>query len=215
MADDQLLLQAARDTVTAINNLADTFATGYAPAAASYIVGSSDSALSGERVVTDTASITWDLSVSGQAKANVANTSVVKASSQFDKTTSVALANVTGLSITVVSTTTYKFRATLFVDADATGGHKYAIAGTATATAIVYQVQSNDNGTPGLLRLTSRQTALAGSAGQAGQTAYFTVIEGTITVNAGGTLTVQFAQNVSNGTSSILVGSTFQIWTIS
>ena len=35
-------------------------------------------------------------------------------------------------------------------------------------------------------------------------------IEGTITVNAAGTLTVQFAQNTSNGTPSIVKrGSTF------
>ena len=41
-------------------------------------------------------------------------------------------------------------------------------------------------------------------------TAAFTQITGTITVNAAGTLTCQFAQNASNATaSSVLVGSTF------
>ena len=41
-------------------------------------------------------------------------------------------------------------------------------------------------------------------------------INGTITVNAGGTLTVQFAQAASNGSnSSILVGSTFVVTQIS
>lgn len=225
MADDyngpitnsSLDLQAQRDIVTAIFNLTSTISglvTSYAPAAASYLVGSSDATLTAERVVTNTDSVTWDLSVSGQAKANVANSSIVSVTTQFDKTTSTALANIPGLSITVTTARRYGFRAMLYVDADATGGHKYAIAGTATATVVIYQVQSNDNGAPGIFRLTSRQTALAGAAGQAGQTGYFTEINGTITVNAGGTLTVQFAQNASNGTSSVLVGSTFQAWLV-
>jgi hypothetical protein len=38
------------------------------------------------------------------------------------------------------------------------------------------------------------------------------VVEGTITVNAGGTLAVQFAQNASFGTaSSVLAGSRFYV----
>ena len=43
---------------------------GGAPTGAEYIVGSSDATLSAERVLTDTATVTWDLSVAGQAKAN-------------------------------------------------------------------------------------------------------------------------------------------------
>lgn len=42
-----------------------------APVGASYLVGSADATLTAERVVTDTASVTWDLSVAAQAKANV------------------------------------------------------------------------------------------------------------------------------------------------
>ena len=37
---------------------------------------------------------------------------------------------------------------------------------------------------------------------------------GEILVNAGGTLTVQFAQSASNLTSSVLVGSTFTVWKV-
>ena len=43
---------------------------GGAPTGAEYIVGSSDATLSAERVLTNTATVTWDLSVAGQAKAN-------------------------------------------------------------------------------------------------------------------------------------------------
>lgn len=128
---------------------------------------------------------------------------------QFDKT-DVTLANITGLSINVLAGRTYKFRAVLFVDADAAGGHKYAIAGTATATAIIYQINSLDN-TALAHKIASRQTALGGNAGENSGTVYKTEIEGLITVNAAGTLTVQFAQNVATGTSSVLVGSYFTV----
>lgn len=213
MASDALDLKAKQDMVAAINNLANTLATGYAPAAAAYLVGSTDASLSAERVVTDTESVTWDLATAGQAKANVANFSGARVATQFDATTA-TLANVTGLSLSLAAGKTYAFRAVLFVDADATGGHKYAIAGTATATSVIYQLQSSDNGSPGAFVLTSRQTALGGAAGEASTTAYFTVIEGTIVVNAAGTLTVQFAQNSANGTSSVLVNSSFEAWKI-
>jgi len=152
---------------------------------------------SGELRVMDAAGIST--LISGKQKTRV--------SSQFDKTNT-TLADVTGLSVTVAAGGTYSFRAVLFVDTDVTGGHKYAIAGTATATSIVYQVNSINNAT-NAFRINSRQTALGGSVGEALGTAYFTTIEGTIVVNAGGTLTVQFAQNAASGTSSVLVNSTF------
>lgn len=61
--------------------------------------------------------------------------------------------------------------------------------------------------------ITSRQTALGGvGVGQTGTVAGICKIKGTITVNAAGTLTVQFAQNVANGVaSSVLVGSRFEL----
>lgn len=138
-------------------------------------------------------------------------------STQFDKTTSTALANVTGLTADIIVGKRYKFRAVLHLTADATGGHKYAIGGTAVLGAsgqIVYQVDSERNDTSAKV-ITSRQTALAGSIGAAGGTTIFTTIEGEVFLSGvgatAGTITVQFAQNVSNGTSSILVGSTFEL----
>lgn len=131
-------------------------------------------------------------------------------SAQFDMTNNTTLADVTGLSKGLLAGVIYAFKAVLFYDADATGGHKYAIAGTATATSIKYHIRSISDATSALV-ITSRQTALAGSAGQAGSTAGLTIIEGVIAVNAAGTLTVQFAQNAENGTSSILTGSYMEI----
>jgi hypothetical protein len=132
-------------------------------------------------------------------------------SAQFDKTNT-TLADITGLTTTssLSAGKTYSFEANLFVDADVTGGSKYAIAGTATATAIKYYVNMTCDAT-NLNVITSRQTALAGSVGQAGCTAGLVKINGTITVNAAGTLTVQFAQNAANGTSSVLTMSNLQV----
>lgn len=131
-------------------------------------------------------------------------------SAQFDKTNT-TLADITGLtSPTLAAGKTYAFEAVLFVDADVVGGSKYAIAGTATATAIKYEVVFISDSANSMV-ITSRQTALGGSAGQAGTAAGICRISGTITVNAAGTLTVQFAQNAANGTSSVLTMSRFDV----
>lgn len=50
---------------------------GAAPANAEYLVGALDPTLTAERIVTNTATITWDLSTPGQAKANAVNTGTV------------------------------------------------------------------------------------------------------------------------------------------
>lgn len=135
---------------------------------------------------------------------------IKRVSSQFDKTSSITLADVTGLSMNLMAGRTYTFRAVLYTTSNVAGGVKVAIAGTATATAIVYEAYVLETGVvkvPG----TTRATALATTVGDVTAVTVATiVIEGTITVNAAGTLTVQFAQNASNGSaSSVLVGSSF------
>lgn len=143
----------------------------------------------------------------------IKNGSTTRVSSQFNKTNT-TLANVTGLSATLENAKTYFFRAQLVFDANVTGGHKYAMSGTATASAIRYNIISTCDATLANV-ITSRQTALNGSAGQAGCAAGVTTIEGYITTSAAGTLTVQFAQNAASGTSSILVGSKFEFQEVS
>lgn len=138
----------------------------------------------------------------------------LRVGTQFDATTT-TLTAVTGLTAALAASTSYEFEAVLHVTADAVGGHKYAIdtSDTLTASAIVYQVNSINNGT-NAFRINSRQTALGGAVGEAVGTAYFTVIRGLITANAAGTFAVQFAQNAANGTSSVLVGSSLTIWPV-
>ncbi len=133
-----------------------------------------------------------------------------RVATQFDKTSDTTLANVTGLTVTVKAGRTYSFTAILYTTSNVAGGVKAAIAGTATATAIIYEAETASAGITGAVG-TSRATALGTAVGDVtAVTVAKIMITGTITVNAAGTLTVQFAQNASNGTaSSVLVGSSF------
>jgi hypothetical protein len=54
-----------------------------APNDAQYLVGAVNSQLTAERVVTNTATVTWDLSTPGQAKANAVGATVFKATTTF------------------------------------------------------------------------------------------------------------------------------------
>ena len=128
---------------------------------------------------------------------------------QFNKTADTALANVTGLALELAASATYQLKAVLFVDADATGGHKYALDGTVTANSIKYQVNSIANAT-NLFVINTRLTALAGTTGQAGATGVYTEIIGLIASSAAGTINVRFAQQAASGTSSVLTQSFFE-----
>lgn len=127
-----------------------------------------------------------------------------RVSTQFDKTTDAALANITGLTATLVAGKTYKFEAVLYTTSNIAGGVKVGLGGTATNTALVYSIRIVNSGT-----ITQGRTT---STGVTAVTAADIFINGTITVDTGGTFTIQFAQNVSNGTaSSVLVGSTLTL----
>jgi hypothetical protein len=134
---------------------------------------------------------------------------LARVATQFDKTSDDALANVTGLSINVAAAGVYQFEAVLFTTSNTSGGVKAAIAGTATATAVIYQGMTID-GTA--IAANSRATSLGSAVGAVTNVAAATIIiRGLITVSGAGTLTVQFAQNASNGSaSSVLVGSYLQ-----
>ncbi len=135
-----------------------------------------------------------------------------RVSSDFTVTSSTALTNVTGLTATLVAGKTYRFTALVYTTSANTGGVKFAIGGTCTATNIIYDGNLSEGGlnvNPG----TSRGTALGTTILDHTSTlASYARISGTITVNTAGTLTVQFAQNNSDGTGSIaLRGSTFVV----
>lgn len=127
-------------------------------------------------------------------------------------TSNVTLANITGLTETLAAGKHYRFEAVIFVTCNVAGGVQFAIAGTATATNIIYDSVMTSGGainTPG----TSRGTALATKVGDiTAVTVPTIVIKGFITCANAGTLTVQFAQNVSSVSASVVKrGSTFEI----
>jgi hypothetical protein len=131
-----------------------------------------------------------------------------RVAADFDTGNSTTLANITGLSVTLAAGRTYSFVAELYTTSDVAAGVKFAIGGTATATAIVYEAIVHN---AGVLVAQTRATALATEVGAVtAVTVAKCTITGTITVNAAGTLTVQMAQNVGNATGSMaLRGSSF------
>lgn len=135
-------------------------------------------------------------------------------SSAFAKTSDTTLANITGLTRNVEASRAYAFRAVLETTAAATGGVKFAVSGTATATSINYEGLLY-NGAAVVAQ--TRSTALDGVVcAVTNATAATCVIEGVIVVNAAGTLTVQFAQNASDGgASTVLINQYLQLIPIS
>lgn len=114
------------------------------------------------------------------------------------------------LFVELADSSTYTFKATLYVLADATGGHKYAIAGDCVPLVVIFQIISVDKD---LNTVVINQTLqiLGASAGQASATHVYTEITGTIVVDTGGILKVQFAQNASGGAATLLAGSSLEV----
>lgn len=101
---------------------------------------------------------------------------------------------------------TYRLRGHLAGTAGASGGIKVAIGGTCTVTSL-YVDGLNYNGTT--LNAHGSATALATAFG--GANAIYTdfYFDGVVVVNAAGTLTVQAAQNTSNGTATTVTTNSY------
>jgi len=153
-------------------------------------------------------------SVAGQANAYIRNEAgqitrlsglSVRTSAQFDKTSDTTLADVTGLTLNVEAGRTYIIKATLFTTSNVAGGVKAAVGGTATATTFIGDAVYTDAATLAKGRATALATAMGGMTAA---TVAKIEVEALLVVNAAGTITIQFAQNASNGAaSSVLVGS--------
>ncbi len=140
-------------------------------------------------------------------------TNATISATQLDRVSSTTLTNVPNLTATVVAGGTYIFRAKLLGVATTNGGSKVGLGGTCTATAVTFFAQNFNTVTTN-----AAGTGVALATAYIGTTTVFTdiVIEGTITVALGGTLTVQFAQNASHAdTSSVYVGSAFTVTRVS
>lgn len=142
------------------------------------------------------------------------NTDAKASTSQLDVTSSTVLVNVPGLSVNVNAAGTYAFHVHLATTANASGGVKVGLGGTSTWTSI------NTTGygyTASAVAVTTGTTATPGTAVVTDTAAVIgVVLEGTVVVNAAGTITVQFAQNASNGAaSSVFVNSYMELTRIS
>jgi hypothetical protein len=121
----------------------------------------------------------------------------------FSVTGNITLTDVAGLSANVVAGQTYSFDAYLSCTAGA-GGVKAAIGGTATAASIIYDGYLLDTNA---IKGQAHSAALGGAVASSLTTAaagLIVRIHGAITVNVGGTLTVQFAQNTANAAASVV-----------
>jgi hypothetical protein len=143
----------------------------------------------------------------------ILNTSDVitrRVGTQFDRSSTI-LGNVTDLSVDVQAGVAYAFSVVLYTTSLNTAGIRAGIGGTCTATSIVYDGYILTGGATG--NGAARATALGTSNPTLTSVTAGTIfINGTILVNAAGTLTVQFGQNAFNATvSSVLVNSSFTV----
>lgn len=133
----------------------------------------------------------------------------------FSITSSTVLTAITGFSATVEAGRTYRFEVWVPGTCSPAASFRFAMAGTCTATSIVYEGLLNDANANAVAQ--TRSAALGGalftgSAAASNPTAPEIKITGTITVNAGGTLIVQMCQDASNATASVaLRGSIYQV----
>lgn len=147
------------------------------------------------------------------ATASSSSVTSKRVTAQFDKVASVALADVTGLSVTLTAGVSYVFEAVLFVNTSTVGRAVASVSGTATFTSLLFEGQAFGIGAN---EVRARGSAFAVPVAQLeGAVADGRLqIWGTIVVNAGGTITIQFAQLTASGTSSVLVGSYLNVYQI-
>ena len=135
-------------------------------------------------------------------------------SSSFAKTSDTILANITGLARNVEASRAYAFEAEISTTSANTGGVKFAVSGTATATSIDYEgILFEGTAISAKTRATALDTTVCAVTAV---TAATCKIRGVVVVNAAGTLTIQFAQNASDGSAStVLVNQALRLQPIS
>lgn len=134
----------------------------------------------------------------------------------FSVASSTTLTAVTGLSTTVVAGGTYIFRAYLPITVDGTNGIKIATNGTATWTSI-NQTLFAYTGAANTFTMTNSTAATPGTFLLDSTTVNtLAIIEGTVKINAAGTLGIQICQKVSGTTAAkVLANASFTITRVS
>jgi hypothetical protein len=150
-----------------------------------------------------------NITISGGGGGGTGNSQVAFSTANFDKTDD-TLADITGLTLNLVSGTTYAFRARLHCTCDSSDGIKIQMGGTCSASAVYRSVYVYDLDTFG--------NSFAGHADAVGISGWTTftggtnadiIVEGTIVCDGSGTITMQAAENTSSGgtTATVLAGS--------
>jgi hypothetical protein len=160
-----------------------------------------DVLLNGAVEIAGAATLDGVLGVTGLLTASgfIANPGGIKVqSSDLVKNANVTLADAPGLSVTLVAGKTYILRAVLYVTVDSNAGAKFAFGGTCTVTSMLAEVLGISNTQNDLAFALKATAKTLGGQQSAGQGTDWTVyIDATLVINAGGTLTLQFAQQVS------------------
>ena len=119
------------------------------------------------------------------------------------------LADVSGMSVNLTAGATYIFTVTGFGTSNVAGGFKIGLGGTATQTSARTVSYIDNSGAFVGNFSTGTATGTVVSLTATTQWSFFTY--GYVTVNAAGTFTVQFAQNVSNASASALLFATLNM----
>lgn len=134
---------------------------------------------------------------------------ILKASST-PITSNTTLANMSVPSPTLFAGRSYIFRVRLHTTSNVAGGIKFQLTTTSlTTTSCIYSTKIYEGTT---LASNTRTTAFDTPIGITAVTVAYVEIEGSFTVNAGGTIRIDFAQNASNAAAStLLAGSSLEI----
>ncbi len=148
----------------------------------------------------------WMVTPSPTLAQTIPGIQILSLQNQFTKSADTTLQNINNLSASVAAGKKYQFEASLFTNSDIAGGVKFAVSGTCTSTATIYDALVTDSASFSK----TRSLTLGGLVGNiTAVTASFCQINGFITVLSSGSLALQFAQNANTGSSSILTGSNF------
>ena len=131
------------------------------------------------------------------------------ATGSYSQASNTTLANVTGLVATVVAGGTYIVSGYLATTNNGTGGIKLSLGGTATATTFVADTWVYNTTTV----TAEANVSSLGSLYSGAVAATAVDINGTLVVNAGGTVQLQAAQNTSNGTPLTIANGSYLTFT--
>lgn len=139
------------------------------------------------------------------------STGSVRTTGPITITSSTALANISGLSVSLAASGSYHFRAHVPTTAAAAGGIQMAIAYSGSVSYIWYEGELTSAGViSNQTRATSMGSAVCSSASATAGTG---IIEGNIITTTAASLTVQAAQNTSNASATTIIqGAELDVW---